>query len=33
MTASRKRATQEFKDGLCPEVINASKPIKDMAIS
>ena len=31
MTASRKRFTQEFKDELCREVINTSKPIKDVA--
>ncbi|MDI3214104.1 IS3 family transposase [Arthrobacter sp. AL12] len=33
MTASRKRFTQEFKDELCREVINTSKPIKDVATS
>ena len=31
MTASRKRFPQEFKDELCREVINTSKPIKDVA--
>ncbi|MBP1135629.1 transposase [Arthrobacter sp. PvP023] len=31
MTASRKRFTQEFKDELCREMINTSKPIKDVA--
>lgn len=31
MTASRKRFTQEFKDELCREVINTSRPIKDVA--
>ena len=31
MTASRKRFTQEFKDELCREVTNTSKPIKDVA--
>jgi transposase len=31
MTASRKRFSQEFKDELCREVINTSKPIKDVA--
>jgi transposase len=33
MTASRRRFTQEFKDELCREVINTSKPIKDVATS
>ena len=31
MTSSRKRFTQEFKDGLCREVITTSKPSKDVA--
>ena len=31
MTAARRRFTQEFKDELCREVINTSKPIKDVA--
>lgn len=31
MTASRRSFTQEFKDELCREVINTSKPIKDVA--
>ncbi len=31
MSAARRRFTQEFKDELCREVINASKPIKDVA--
>jgi transposase len=30
MTA-RRRLTQEFRDELCREVINTSKPIKDVA--
>ena len=33
MTASRKRFIQEFKDELCREVINTSKPVKDVAIA
>ncbi len=33
MTAARRRFTQEFKDELCREVINTSKPIKDVATS
>ena len=31
MTAARRKFTQEFKDELCLEVINTSKPIKDVA--
>lgn len=31
MTAARRKFTQEFKDELCREVINTSKPIKDVA--
>jgi transposase len=31
MTAARRRFTQEFKDELCREVINTSRPIKDVA--
>ena len=31
MAAARRRFTQEFKDELCREVINTSKPIKDVA--
>ena len=31
MTASRRKFTQEFKDELCREAINTSKPIKDVA--
>ena len=31
MTAERRRFTQEFTDELCREVINTSKPIKDVA--
>jgi transposase len=31
MTASRRRFTREFKDELCCEVIDTSKPIKDVA--
>jgi transposase len=31
MTASRRRFAQEFKDELCREVINTSRPIKDVA--
>jgi len=31
MTESRRKLTQEFKDKLCREVINTSKPIKDGA--
>jgi transposase len=31
MTAERRRFTQEFKDELCREVINTSRPIKDVA--
>lgn len=31
MTASGRRFTQEFKDELCREVINTSRPIKDVA--
>jgi transposase len=31
MTAARRRFTQEFKDELCREVIDTSKPIKDVA--
>jgi transposase len=31
MTAARRRFTQEFKDELCCEVINTSRPIKDVA--
>ena len=31
MSQSRRRATQEFKDELCREVIATSKPIKDVA--
>ncbi|MBG6215182.1 transposase, partial [Cryobacterium sp. CAN_C3] len=31
MTAPRRKFTQEFKDELCREVINTSKPIKDVA--
>ena len=30
MTATRKRFSQEFKDELCREVIDTSKPIKDV---
>jgi transposase len=30
MSAARRRFTQEFKDELCREVINTSKPIKDV---
>lgn len=33
MTAARRRFTQEFKYGLCREVINMSKPIMDVATS
>ena len=33
MTAARRRFTQEFKDELCREVIDTSKPIKDVAIA
>jgi transposase len=33
MTAARRRFTQEFKDELCREVINTSRPIKDVATS
>ena len=31
MTAARRRFTQEFKDELCREAINTSRPIKDVA--
>lgn len=31
MTAARKRFIQEFKDELCRELINTSKPLKDVA--
>ena len=31
MSASRRRFSQEFKDELCREVIDTSKPIKDVA--
>ncbi len=31
MSAARRRFTQKFKDELCREVINTSKPIKDVA--
>jgi hypothetical protein len=33
MTASRRRFSQEFKDGLCQEVISTSKTIKDVAVA
>jgi len=31
MSISRRRFAQEFKDELCREVIDTSKPIKDVA--
>jgi transposase len=31
MTAPRRKFTHEFKDELCREVINTSKPITDVA--
>ena len=31
MTAPRRKFTQKFKNELCREVINTSKPIKDVA--
>ena len=31
MTAARRKFTQDFKDEFCREVINTSKPIKDVA--
>jgi len=31
MTAARRRFTQEFTDELCRELINTSKPIKEVA--
>lgn len=33
MSASRRRFSQEFKDELCQEVIDTSKPIADVAES